>query len=360
MAVKKAVCIGDLVEYFTVFESIIATSYFKSVDYMLAHFTIRTDKPFDLASFPKNKKLRLFLDVPGNALGVSWQVPLVVFRGTEEGPVLGITSAIHGNELNGIFSIFKVMKHIKTKDLKGTVIFCPIVNIPGFLFQKRKFPDGQDLNRIMPGELKADAPSKIYNHYLTSKVISQFNYLLDLHTASAGKANSLYVRADLSDPDCKRLAYYQNPQIIVQKYDAEGTLRSWANSRNIPAITIEIGNPDSFQSKITDETVEGILNTLTGLDMLHGRVKDYMKDTSICSSSHWMYAPTGGLLEVIPKLTEMVKKGQQLAVIYNMFGQVISTIKSEHDAIVIGKATTPYCEAGSRVIHLGLMEKTSQ
>ena len=82
-----------------------------------------------------------------------------------------------------------------------------------------------------------------------------------------------------------------------------------------------------------------------------------MKNTSICSSSYWLYAPVGGLLEVAPKLTEEVDKGQKIATIYNMFGQVVTEIVSDNDGIVIGKATTPYCEAGSRVVHIGLFEE---
>lgn len=324
---------------------------------MFAHHTISVDKPFELDKLPRNKKLRVFLEVPGNALGTPWQIPIIVIRGKEDGPVFGITSAVHGNELNGILSIFKLADYIKPKDLKGTVICCPVFNIPGFLFQQRKFPDGQDLNRIMPGCLEANKPSEIYNYYLTSKLVAKFNYLLDLHTASAGKANSLYIRADLCDPECKRLAYLQNPHIIVQKYDSEGTLRAWANSNKIPSITIEIGNPDSFQTKLVDDTLDGILNTLRDLKMLDGKVKNYMKNTSVCSSSYWLYAPVGGLLEVSPKLTEEVDKGQKIATIYNMFGQVVREIVSDNDGIVIGKATTPYCEAGSRVVHIGLFEE---
>ena len=56
--------------------------------------------------------------------------------------------------------------------------------------------------------------------------------------------------------------------------------------------------------------VDGTINTLTDLQMLSGKVKNYMKDTPICSSSHWIYAPNGGLITVLLKLTEIVEKQQ--------------------------------------------------
>lgn len=322
---------------------------------MLAHITIGIDKPFEPKNFASGKLYRVFLDVPGNSLGVPWQVPVIVIKGREEGPTLGITSAVHGNELNGILSIFKVIESIKAKELNGTIICCPIFNVPGFLFQKRYFPDGQDLNRIMPGLEEGTKPSEIYNYYLTSKLVSQFDYHLDLHTASVGKANSLYIRADLEEPESKRLAYLQNPHIIVQKTDEEGTLRGWASESGIPSITIEIGNPDIFQPGLTDDVLDGVINTLTDLDMISGKVKNYMKDTHICTTSYWLYAPRGGLLEVMPKLTEVVEKEQPIANLYDMFGQLVTVMNSDNNGIVIGKATTPYCEVGSRVLHLGIL-----
>lgn len=310
----------------------------------------------DLSSCKQGEVTRLYLEVPGSALGSPWQIPIIILKGRKSGPTLGITSAIHGNELNGILSIFKLVESIDLDILQGTVVCCPIFNVPGYLFQQRYFLDGQDLNRLMPGLPKGNKPSEIYNYALTKHLISQFDILLDLHTASAGKANSLYIRADLSDPKCKQLAYLQNPHIIVQKYDAEGTLRAWANSNNISAITIEIGDPDVFQPHLVDDTLEGIFNTLRYYQMVPGEVKNLTKDTTICSSSYWLHSPSGGILEVLPKLTQYIAKGEKVATLYNPFGDVIVNIVADNDGVVIGKATTPYCEAGSRVLHLGLID----
>ena len=96
---------------------------------MFAHHTISVNKPFELDKLPYNKKLRVFLEVPGNALGTPWQIPIIVIRGKEDGPVFGITSAVHGNDRNGILSIFKLADSIKPKDLKDLQIFLKILLI---------------------------------------------------------------------------------------------------------------------------------------------------------------------------------------------------------------------------------------
>jgi predicted deacylase len=292
--------------------------------------------------------------IPGSSLGTPWKVPLIVLRGIHKGPTLGITAALHGNELNGLSTIYKLIAQIDPETFCGTLVCAPISNIPGYTLGQRNFSDGVDLNRIMPGRPIGKKPSEIYAYFFSHKIVKHFDYLLDLHTASVGRINSLYIRADLESPQCKQLAFYQNPHIIVQKYDEEGTLRGWANSQNIPAITIEIGNPNTFQHDLIDDCLEGILNTMRGLKMISGEVLDLPRGTFICHSSHWIYTQTGGIVDVGVKLTQVVEPGDVLATVYDIFGRKSDEIIADKKGVVIGKNTFPSCEAGTRLVHLGL------
>ncbi len=314
---------------------------------------IKSRGSLKISSLSKGEVHRLYIDLSDSALGVPWSVPVIVIRGVDKGPTLGITAAIHGNELNGISTIFKLIKEIDPTKLKGNLVLVPICNVPGYLMNQRHFSDNVDLNRIMPGKSKGSA-SQLYAHYLLEKIISKFDYLLDLHTASHGRVNSLYLRADLDNEECRTLAYLQNPQIIVKKYDEEGTLRSWANEMGIPALTIEIGNPNAFQHVLIDETLVGIKNTLKYLKMIKGRVKDMVTKATICDRSYWIHSQKGGVIDVLPKLTDHVKKGQVIAKVYDVFGQIQEEVLSNRAGIVIGMNVRPNCDAGTRVLHLGV------
>lgn len=90
----------------------------------------------------------------------------------------------------------RVVSQIDVTKLKGTVVAVPCVNVWGFLKFQREFADGRDLNRQFPGKEDGYA-SQVYCYHLMGKLISQFNYMIDLHTASFGRVNSYYVRADL-------------------------------------------------------------------------------------------------------------------------------------------------------------------
>lgn len=315
--------------------------------------TIKTRDDLNISSLNKGQVHQLQIHVSDSSLGVPWRVPMIAIRGFDKGPTLGITAAIHGNELNGISTIFKLAQKIKPEKLKGNLIMIPISNVPGYQMNQRLFSDHVDLNRIMPGEAHG-APSKIYAHHFTRKIVSKFDYLLDLHTASHGRVNSLYIRADLDNHKCKVLAFLQSPQIIVKKFDESGTLRAWANEQNIPALTIEIGNPNAFQHNLIDETLDGIMNTMKYLKMIPGRVKNMVTNTTICDHSYWIHSTKGGIVDVIPDLAEKVKKDQLIAKVYDVFGQVKEKIIANKSGIVIGKNIRPNCEAGTRILHLGV------
>ncbi len=318
---------------------------------------IKAKDALRISSLEAGKVHRFHIYLSDNSLGVPWRVPLIVIKGANPGPSLGITAALHGNELNGISTIFKLIKKINPQKMCGNLIMAPISNIPGYLQGQRHFNDNVDLNRIMPGNAKSTS-SALYAHNFINKIVKKFDFLLDLHTASFGRVNSLYIRADLENDTARTMAYLQNPQIIVQKYDDVGTLRSWANDNGIPCITVEIGNPSAFQDNLIDDTLEGVLNTMKHLKMLKGRVKNLIHDTVICEHSYWLYSSKGGIVEVYPNLTDFVKKGQVVAKVYDVFGQVKEEVRSDREGIVIGKNIKPNIDAGARLVHVGVNTRT--
>jgi predicted deacylase len=149
------------------------------------------------------------------------RVPVIIARGSKPGPVIGITAVVHGNELNGVPCIHKVISDIDVSSLKGTLVAVPCVNVPGYLRFRREFSDGKDLNRYFPGTATGTSAS-IFNYNFFNKIIKQFNYLIDLHTASFGRVNSYYVRADMNDPVSAIFAKLQQPQVILHNSGQDG------------------------------------------------------------------------------------------------------------------------------------------
>jgi hypothetical protein len=309
----------------------------------------------DLESFAPGEYHRVRMVMTENATGNETLIPVLVCRSANPGPVVGITAVVHGNELNGIQVIHRLVSAISAEILlRGTLIAVPIVNVPGYLNTQREFEDGQDLNRIMPGNAKGNN-GELYAFRFIDRVARYFDYLIDLHTASFGRANALYVRADMTDPVSARMARLIAPQIIVHNTGRDGTLRSAMADRGAKAITVEVGDPHRFQHGLVQSTRLGIQDVLEYLEMIPDL--EHPRDNEIieCHHSYWMYTDRGGVLEVFPEVASRVRKGELMARLYNVWGDLVREYEAPEDTVVVGKSTNPAAHAGSRVVHLGVI-----
>jgi hypothetical protein len=225
--------------------------------------------------------------------------------------------------------------------------------VPSLLRRTRRFLDGNDLNHLMPGKPGGNV-SEVYAWRLMDKVVRHFNYLVDLHTASFGRVNSYYIRADMHHPVTRQMALLQYPQIILHNPPSDGTLRGAAYDLGIHAITLEIGDPHTYQRRMIRGSLSGVLNLLHYLGMLPSHIDESHDPPVICNKSYWLYSDDGGFLTVIPEVAEKVKKGQTVARLHNVFGDVIKEYTAPEDGIIIGKEVNPVNQTGGRMLHLGI------
>lgn len=294
---------------------------------------------------------RRWLSLLDDALGLPVRLPVMLARGTKPGPVLGITAAVHGDEVNGIPIIHGLFENLDPSRLTGTIVALPIVNVPAFEAHTRRMPRGFDLNHHFPG--RADGNDvQLYAHRLLHRVIHHLDALVDLHTASRGRANTLYVRADMTRPDTARMAYLQRPQIILHNPAADGTLRGAIDA---PAITVEVGNPSRFQRDFIRRSVVGVRAVISELGMMPRRARALGPPPVLCARSSWIYTQEGGLLEVLVGLADMVERDQPIARMVDPFGQAVRTYVAPEAGIVIGKAVDPVAASGARILHLGVL-----
>lgn len=315
---------------------------------------VKISATFDIKDTPKQSICHYWIDLLTDGLGTAIRLPVMVARGQEDFPVLGVTAAVHGNELNGIPVIQRLFSEINPKELKGTIVAIPVVNIPSYIRRKRRFNDGVDLNHIMPGKENGNV-SQVYAYRFFEKFVRHMDYLLDLHTASAGRINSYYVRADMKHPIARKLALLQNAQIIVHNPPSDGTLRGAADAIDIPAITLEVGNPNTFQKKMIKSGVIGVHNVLSYLEMIDDPIEEPLRPTVICQKSYWIYTDVGGLLTIHVDLMERVEEGTLLASIRDIFGNLLKQYHAPEAGIVIGKSVSPVNQAGGRILHLGII-----
>jgi predicted deacylase len=303
---------------------------------------------------PAGHTTRLWFHLVHDALGNPVRIPVLVAKGRKEGPVVGVTAAVHGNELNGIPVIQRLFARLDPTQMRGTIVAVPVVNLAGFFREQRFYADSKDLNHVFPGHEGGNA-SSVYAARFTERILRHFQVLVDLHTASRGRVNSLYVRADMTDPQTARLAYLQRPEVIVHKEETDGTLRGAAAALGIPAVTVEIGDPQVFQAAYHKRAVQGVRAILGEMGLLPKRALSMGEPPLLCDTSSWLYTDHGGLLEVFPRVTQILEPNEEIAHVRNIWGDLVATYRAPVRSVVIGHATNPVALTGARIAHLGTL-----
>jgi hypothetical protein len=305
-----------------------------------------------------------WLEMGSNTNNQPILIPVIVIQGVSSGPTLGLTAAIHGNELNGISIIHRLIDSVQTNHLKGRIIAIPGLNSLSVQLDQRRFIDDEDLNRNFPGK-KNGSESEQFVYKIKERVLPSFDILIDMHTASFGRVNTMYARADSTNDTILKLAELQQPDIILNSKGkpsfgptsaATETLRAEAASLGIPCITVEYGNPQVFQNDLTIRGLNGIFNTLKWLNMYYGTIGNSSITTTYCKKSYWIYMEEGGFLDVVVDLNQHIKKGDPIGIVKNAFGELITTYYAPEDGVIIGKSTNPQNMSGGRIIHLGVLE----
>lgn len=321
---------------------------------LLSRSAIYLDR-LEVDSLPPNSTTHCFVRLVEDGVGTPIAVPVVVVKGKKPGPTLGVTAALHGNELNGISIIHELLRKVSLRTLQGTLVCVIAANVPGLLNQRRTFSDGIDLNHIMPGDPKGKL-SYVYAHRLLDRVTRDFDFLIDLHTASGGRVNSLYIRADLKQAMTGQMAYLCQPQIMVHNPASDYTLRGVFAEQKKPAITVEVCDPQRFQRDPIRRTLQGIRRILSHVGMTPKKADwNKMKPPILCRRSYWILADRGGMIQVAPRVARYVEKDELIATQVHIFGDKVREYTAPESGIVIGHAVNPLGQTGERILHLGVL-----
>ncbi len=277
-------------------------------------------------------------------------IPVTVLHGRRPGPVVYITAAVHGNELNGVEMVRHVRALVDPRELRGTLVLVMIANPIAFLTMTRDLPDGRDLNRFFPGRDRGSMASHIAGALFT-KIVRLCDYGIDLHTAGAGRTNLPHVRADMRSPVLRRLATAFGCEVVFDLPGEEGTLRRAATRAGVPTIVYEAGEPLKFQRNLIRRGVEGIRNVLADL-----RMYDFDRRSPpfqiVVEDHRWIRAQKGGILILNVRPGDLVEKGSVLAVNTKPFGTEVNRLEAPYTGLVVGCTTIPMVIPGSAVCHL--------
>lgn len=284
--------------------------------------------------------------------GFSEETPILVVNGATPGNTLCLTGAVHGDELNGIEVIRRVIYSIEPAALTGTIIGVPVANIMGFRRNSRYLPDRRDWNRYFPGNTHGSSASRLA-HSFFSNIIMHCDALVDIHTGSFHRTNLVQLRADLSDENVAKLAQSFGAIAVLNGRGNPGSLRAAAVRAGIPAVTLEAGEPMAIQSKEVEEGVTAV-NTLLAKMGMYGKQKRWTRIAPVYYRSAWVRANQSGILFSKATLGQRVREDDVLGTVTDPITNARTTIKSPYNGRIIGMALDQVVLPGFAAYHIGI------
>lgn len=299
-----------------------------------------------------NSSVRLTWNSETAVGGFSEETPILVVNGATPGKTLCLTGAVHGDELNGIEMIRRVIYSIEPANLTGTIIGVPVANIMGFRRNSRYLPDRRDWNRYFPGNTHGSSASRLA-HSFFSNIIMHCDALVDIHTGSFHRTNLPQLRADLGDENVAKLAQSFGAIAVLNGRGNPNSLRAAAVRAGIPAVTLEAGEPMAIQSRVVDEGVAAI-NTLLAKMGMYGKQKRWTRIAPVYYRSAWVRANQSGILFSKATLGQRVREDDVLGTVTDPITNARTTIKSPYNGRIIGMALDQVVLPGFAAYHIGI------
>ncbi|MDY7102833.1 MAG: succinylglutamate desuccinylase/aspartoacylase family protein [Actinomycetota bacterium] len=288
--------------------------------------------------------------------GALMTVPLVALRGVRDGPVVWLTAAIHGDELNGVEIVRQLLGRLDPADMAGGVLAIPIANVFGFGTGDRYLPDRRDLNRSFPGNDSGSLAARIA-HLIITNLVEQSDLGIDLHTGSDGRSNLPQIRADLDDPETAELARVFGAPLMLHSRLRDGSLREAAWRMDKRVLLYEAGEALRFDRRAIDTGVAGVLRVLAHLGIVDASLATPAQVEPLVSRrSTWTRSPRSGIHRPSVELGDHVRRRQIIGRVGDAFGAEDRPVRAGCHGMVIGRSETPAVHRGDAIFHIAELE----
>jgi len=277
-----------------------------------------------------------------------------VINGREDGPCLFVSGAIHGDELNGVEIIRRLLKRKAVEKLKGALIAAPVVNLFGFINQSRYLPDHRDLNRIFPGSKTGSLASQLAELF-SAEIVDKATHGIDLHTGSNHRSNLPQIRAGLDDEETARIARAFGAPVIINADVRDGSLRQSVLDAGVPMLLYEAGEALRLDDVAIRVGVKGVLAVMREIGMLPQRVAARRSfEPFVARSRKWVRAPMSGMFRTKIKLGAVIEKGDRIGYVADPFGTEEEMVRAPVDGVVIGLLNNPLVHRGDAIVHIAV------
>jgi len=297
---------------------------------------------------------RVTIDLPTAHLYTHTEMtmPVHVVHGRRSGPRLFVCAAIHGDEINGVEVIRRLLRLKLLGEVKGTLIAIPIVNVYGFINHTRYLPDRRDLNRSFPGSRSGSLAARVANLFM-EEIVANCTHGIDIHTGSNHRFNMPQIRAALDDDETVRLAKSFGAPLVIDSRLRDGSLREAADERAIPLLLYESGESNRFYEPFVKLGLRGIVRVMREIGMLKKeKTSKRTVEPLFADTTTWVRAPMSGMMEAPASVGGTVKKGGVLCKVVDPLGEKREPITSPVTGVIIARRMLPLFYEGDALFHI--------
>jgi len=284
--------------------------------------------------------------------GTLIEVPIYVFNGKKSGPTVLLQGGLHGDEINSIELIRRMLIDKNYKIHRGCVIVVPLLNVFGFLNLSRNM-HGKDVNRSFPGSKKGSLASRMA-HYLMIEIVANVDFGIDFHTGGEQRSNYPQIRFTPEDKKAVSLAEIFNAPYSFGSKLIPKSFRNQCFKNKIPIIVFEGGESLRLDELSIEKGIQGTLNILKYFNMINDKIIVKSENKSIkITSRKWIRAKIAGLFSLSVKNGEKVTKNQVLGHIMDTYGETNYEVKAPYNGYIIAVNNFPIINMGDALFHIG-------
>jgi predicted deacylase len=326
------------------------------------NFVVR--QPFVIGGLSVKPGERQLVDLPVSKLSNHAPVtlPVHVLHGAQPGPTMFVSAAIHGDELNGVEIIRRLLRTLDPQSISGSLLCVPVVNVFGFISRSRYLPDRRDLNRSFPGSAGGSLAARLAHLFLT-EIVKRSQIGIDLHTAAIHRINLPQIRCVFRKrPRCRELGLAFGADVMLESPERPGSLREAARAVGVDVLSYEGGEGLRFDEFAIRAGVEGITSVMLQMGMLELaegtelQIGDRRAPVLI-NASGWVRSPEGGVFRTTKRIGDSVNVEEVVGHVANPFEDAAVEVRSPRRGIIIGRTTLPIVNMGDALLNIGWSEE---
>ena len=350
-----------------------------------------------LGKLTPGKTQRHLVKLPGAALAKDEPRPVISITGAKLGPLLFVNAGVHGGEYPAIEAVIRLSNTLDPKKIAGTAILMPVMNLPAF-WSRTPFVcpiDNVNPNRVFPGD-----PTGSYSEQMTHALINEFvvhaDAYVDLHGGDIPEALVPFVicrsEAGLTDSKARDVAArskemalaFELPYVLTVSKPVQpgkghragaGGLSSYAAAaeKGVPSILAEAGGVGQMQEEAVQFLVNGVVKVMRHLGMIdegkshiadsetHSKLKPKKKAhsavaTTVLTKFEWLYTKHQGMWYPKVAVGDLVKKGQEIGTVGDLFGDTLEKIVSPMNGVILFLTINPSVLENGLLMGIGAKE----